>query len=375
MKFVRETSPYIRKGSSVKRMMLDVLIALAPVVIFSIIQNGFKGLYVILISIVTMLAVELICVLITKWPSGMKFKELFSKDGFKKVKENYTINNFLAPLISAVIYAMIMPANCDWYVVFIGAFIGMFVGKMVFGGLGSNIFNPAAVGRIFVGVCFGSLINQAYGTAGVDVIASATPLGQIATSVADGFSNLANFPNAIANYSLADLFLGNIPGSMGEVCALLIIVGAVYLFIRRSADFRVTVSTLVSFTLLMLVAALVGGNKYNFNSGEFLLYELLSGGLLFGAVFMVTDPVTSPTTKFGRIAYGSLIGALVVFIRLFGAYPEGMAFSILIGNMFAPMIDYLTRGNTSYNWKQAVGWVLVMAILAVIIGFSVNGGF
>ena len=184
-----------------------------------------------------MLITELFAHMIIKWPSGMKIKEIFSKAGLLKIKEQYTINNFTAPLISAIIYAMILPANCNGYVVFIGAFFGMLVGKMIFGGLGSNIFNPAATGRVFVGVCFGSKLI--YGQGGVDVSASGTPLAQIK-------GNLANIGQALNEYSLLDLFLGQIPGSMGEVCSLLILVGAVYLFVRRSADLRAFAKDLVS---------------------------------------------------------------------------------------------------------------------------------
>ena len=205
MKLVPQSAPYIRKNVSVKRMMLDVIIALLPVSIFAMIVNGWDGIYVFLISILTMLFVEIIAHGIIKWPKGMKIKELFSKEGFIKIKSTYTINNILAPLISALIYALIMPAGCSGYVVFLGALFGILIGKMVFGGLGSNIFNPAAVGRIFVGICFGTYLNDAYAKA--DVFAGATPLGF--TKTQEGL-----VLNAVGNYSLLDLFLGNVPGCM-----------------------------------------------------------------------------------------------------------------------------------------------------------------
>lgn len=374
MKFIRETSPYIRKNVSVKRMMIDVLIALTPIVIFAIYQNGWNGVKVIAISIITMLFFEFLVVMIKTWPKGMEFNSLFSTEGFLKVKANFTINNITAPLISALIYSLILPSATSGYIVFIGAFVGIFIAKMVFGGLGSNIFNPAAVGRMFVGVCFGTSIADAYLQGGVDVRTGGTPLNQIATSITSGFSNLNNIPDALSKYTFLDLFLGNIPGCMGEVSALLIIIAGIYLFVRHSADFRTALSMILSFTLIMLVVGIVGYNKMDLDIKDFVLYELLSGGILFGAVFMVTDPVTSPITKFGRIVFGSLVGVLAAFIRLFGAYPEGVAFSILIMNMFAPTIDYLSRGSIGYNWKQACGWILVMIILCAIAGFGVAGG-
>lgn len=374
MKLVAQSAPYIRKPVSVKRMMLDVLIALFPVVLFACIQNGWNGVYVVLISVATMLITELICHLFIKWPSGMKLKELFSKEGFKKVKSQYTINNLIAPLISALIYALIMPAGCSGYVVFIGALFGILIGKMIFGGLGSNIFNPAATGRVFVGVCFGSKL--VYGQGGVDVAASGTPLAIVK-------GNLGMIGSALHEYSLLDLFLGQIPGSMGEVCSILILVGGIYLFARRSADLRACLSMIGSFAIVTLVVSLttyfiwtnqehtadvIGG----WNAFDLFMYEMLSGGLLFGAVFMITDPVTSPTTKFGRIAFGAMAGIITALVRYCGAYPEGVAFSILIANMFAPAMDHLLRGKkNTYTWKQILGLSLTMIVICLIVGFSV----
>ena len=382
MKLVAQSAPYIRKPVSVKRMMLDVLIALAPVLLFACIQNGWNGIYIVLISVAAMLVIELVCHMFIKCPSGMKFKELFSKEGFLKVKQQYTINNIIAPLISAIIYALILPAGCNWYVVLIGAVFGMLIGKMIFGGLGSNIFNPAATGRVFVGVCFGSKLI--YGQGGVDVAASGTPLAIVK-------GNLGMVGQALSEYSLLDLFLGQIPGSMGEVCALLILVGAVYLFVRRSADLRACLSMIGSFAIITLVVSIVAycvwNNQvnsigdapavvqpwnYKWNVFDLFMYEMLSGGLLFGAVFMITDPVTSPTTKFGRIAFGAMAGIITALVRYCGAYPEGVAFSILIANMFAPAMDHLMRGKANtYNWKQILGLSLVMIVICLIVGFSV----
>lgn len=374
MKLVAQSAPYIRKPVSVKRMMLDVLIALVPVFLFACIQNGWNGTYVFLISIATMLITELLCHMFIKWPSGMKIKELFSKEGFLKLKNQYTINNIIAPLISAIIYGLILPAGCEGYVVFIGALFGILIGKMIFGGLGSNIFNPAATGRVFVGVCFGSKL--VYGQGGVDVAASGTPLAIIK-------GNLGMIGEALSEYSLLDLFLGQIPGSMGEVCALLIIVGGIYLFARRSADLRACLSMIGSFAVITLVVSITAYCIWNnqihpamvgshWNVFDLFMYEMLSGGLLFGAVFMITDPVTSPTTKFGRIAFGAMAGIITALVRYCGAYPEGVAFSILIANMFAPAIDHLMRGKANtYNWKQILGLSLVMVVICLIVGFSV----
>ncbi len=369
MKLVPQSSPYIRKNVSVARMMTDVIIALMPVTIFAMIQNGWNGIYVFLISIATMVFFELLCHMFIKWPKGMKFKELFSKEGFSKVKANYTINNILAPIISALIFALIMPAGCNGYVVFTGAAFGIIIGKMVFGGLGSNIFNPAATARIFSSICFGSQIGAANIISGGAVIADATPLAGIK---ANGVLNLANNP-----YSLLDLFLGNVPGAMGEVSALLILVGAVYLFVRRSADLRSFLSYLCSFAFVMLIASIsflkVDSSINVFNVW---MYQVLSGGMLFAAVFMVTDPVTSPTSKFGRILFGTIAGTVTALIRIVGAYPEGAAFSILIANMLVPTIDHFMRGKpNTYTWKQClITAVYMLAICGIVTAYVMTTG-
>lgn len=367
MKLVPQSAPYIRKPVSVSRMMLDVIIALMPVTVFAMVFNGWASIYVVLISLVTFIGFELLSVMFMKWPKGMKFKELFSKDGFKRLKEGYTINNILAPTISALIYAMLMPAHCAPYVVFVGAAFGIIIGKMVFGGLGSNIFNPAAVGRIFVAICFGSKLNEAYALQQtIDFISGATPLG---VTKANGLA-------AIGRYELLDLFLGAVPGSMGEGSALLILVGAVYLFVRRSADLRSALSYILTFAALMLVACISYSVKYNGHIMKMWLYQILAGGALFAAVFMITDPVTSPTTKFGRVFFGAMAGAITVLIRLVGAYPEGAAFSILIVNMFAPTIDYFMRGKpNTYTWKQCLILGVSIVVVACIVSASVVGGW
>lgn len=380
MKLVPQSAPYIRKNVSVKRMMLDVIIALMPVTIFAIIQgfynkgNEASALLTIIISLVTMVGVELIAHGLIHWPKGMKFKQLFTKDGFKNLKSQYTVNNLTAPIISALIYAMIMPACCDLFVVFIGALFGILIGKMVFGGLGSNIFNPAAVGRIFASICFGDALGKAYPLQStyVDAAGGGTPLGFIKSTA--GF-NLAN----TGNYSILDLLIGNCPGAMGEVCAICILIGAAYLFIRRSADLRACLSYFLSFAIIMLVACIsfrFGKDSVDTNVFEMWAYQLLSGGILFGAVFMITDPVTSPTSKTGRIIYGVLAGIITALIRVCGSYPEGVAFSILIGNLTAPAIDYFLRGTKNkYGWKSCLIVGISIAIACVIVSASVMGGW
>ena len=376
MIFKRETSPFIRKNVSVKRMMLDVIIALIPIILFAMIQNGWNGIYVILASIITMLLTEFIAVALIKWPDGMPRKELFTKVGFKKIVEQFNINNIYCPLISALIFSLLLPAATPVYVVIVGALVGILFGKLVYGPYGSNIFNPAALGFVFVLICFSGQLDEARNVMAsamrpdvvVDgVIAGGTPLTQIS-------GNLANFTNALQTYSLADLFFGNVPGAMGEVCSLLIIVAFIYLAIRRAIDVRATLGMILGFGL---VALSVGITLYCINGtnvGEFLLYQLLAGGLLFGSVFMITDPVTSPVTKFGRLFYGIFAGLMVALIRYIGAFPEGTAFAILLANIIASALDYFMQGKkNSYSWIQLTVTFVVIICICLIVCFTVAG--
>ena len=352
MKLIKETSPYIRRKSSVARMMGDVLIALAPVSIFSMVIYGWRAIYMFLLSLAVMIASECVFVYLTKQDPYDGTKKTF-KEKVKTAYSKATINNILAPAISAIIYALLLPAGTNWYIVIIGALIGIVLGKLVFGGLGANIFNPAAVGRVSVLICFGSRLSIPAGNFGVDVVAGGTPLAQV----------MADATN-INSYSLLDMFLGLIPGMIGETSKVLIIVGTLYLFIRKSADFRPTLSALLTFMLLMFIAGLkVDG----VNPFMFMLYQTLGGGLIFGAVFMLTDPITSPTTKPGRYLYGIVVAILVVLIRIFGAYPEGVAFSLLIGNMLVPLIDYYKWQTSKINYKHIILWTGLIGACALVL--------
>jgi Na+-translocating ferredoxin:NAD+ oxidoreductase subunit D len=357
MQAIKQTSPYVRKAVSTKRMMTDVLIALIPVVAFSIYRFGWDAVVRILVSVVAMVLLEAIAFGMMQKPKRDD-KTFFQK--LKSKYENYTINNVIIPSISAIIFALIIPSRLPIYAVVVGASFGILVGKMLFGGTGSNVFNPAAVGRIFIGLALAGMFTGTY--VGIDIIAGGTAL----TSIRSGL----DLTTVLANYSLMDLFIGNIPGSMGEISGLAILIGGVYLLIRRSADYRVIVSSLVTFSILMFVAGL---RLYPDQAFQFLLFHLLSGGLLFGVVYMITDPVTSPVTGPGRYIYGILFAALVVLIRLFGAYPEGVAFAILFSNMFVPLIDFPKWSTNKIKPMFVVGSLVSIIILGLIVYFGVGG--
>ena len=364
----KETAPHLRRKASVTRMMADVLIALAPTLIFSFVVYPLNTLVTYLISVFVMLASEFVFV-------GLK--NMMPKDGLKHsfrerfayaYRGKYNQNNILTPAISAVIYTLIMPAMplsipLTYVIIAVGALVGIVLGKLVFGGLGSNIFNPAAVGMVFAKICFGGVVVAGVKVWGAsvptwyytvpDAVAGATPLGVINGGA------LSN----INQYNLLDMFLGRIPGTLGEVYKITILLGLAYLLIRRSADFRIVVSYLGTFIFLSFFAGLAVFllNK-NVNPFIFTLYQLLSGGVLFGATFMLTDPVTSPINAPSRIMYGMIAAVLTVFIRLFAALPEGVGFSILIANMVAVVLDHYEWSSSRYTWKK----ILAMSLIVVL---------
>ncbi len=347
MKLIRQTAPYIRKKVTVERMMIDVIIALLPATIFAIIYSKGAALVILTISIMTVLASEYIYTKVTK-------KQL-------------TKGTLYAGTITATIFALTLPTTLvttgdafrGLYIVFIGALFAIVVGKLLFGGLGTNIGNPAAIGRLVVLVSFGSALTY-------DAVSGATALGTL-KATSENF--VEQFNKAMEYYSFKDLFFGTIPGSMGEVSALAIIIGGIYLFYRKSADLRNTLSMLLAFSIIILVAGLGLG----VNPLEYLLFHLLSGGILFGAVFMITDPVTSPTTARGRIIYGMIAGVLSALIRLFGAYPEGVAFAILLANIFVPSIDYYKWQSTKYTRKYVIGLMITMSLLSLVVFLAIGG--
>lgn len=367
MTIVKESAPHIRRKASVTRMMVDVLIALAPTLIFSFVVYPLNTLATYLTSLFIMVGAEFVYVglrgIMPKDGQKHSFKERFSY----AYKGKYNQNNIITPAISAVIFTLIMPAGAPIYAVIIGALVGIVFGKLVFGGLGQNIFNPAAVGMLFAKLCFGSQYVQVdtWYYKIPDVAVGATPLGCVNGGLFD----------SINNYQLFDLFFGRIPGTLGEVYKITIIIGLIYLLFRRSADYRIVVSYLGTFTVLMFIAGLsVMGLGTSVNPFMFTLYHLLSGGVLFGAAFMLTDPVTSPINPPSRWIYGMVAAVATVLIRLFAALPEGVGFSILIANMVACVLDHYEWSSSKYTWKKYLTMGLLIVIPSLIIFLAIRFG-
>ena len=368
MIIVKESAPHLRKKSTVTRMMVDVLIALAPTLIFAFAVYHIYAISTYLISLFCMIGSEFVYVGLKNMMPKDGLKHSFKEKFAYAYKGKFNQNNILTAAISAVIFTLIMPVAMKLpngtiippiYPAIVGSLVGIWFGKLVFGGTGSNIFNPAAVGMVFAKLCFGSTYltyvdNWFYKLP--DGVAGATPLGLL---------NGGSYAN-IGSYPLTSLLFGQIPGTVGEVFKITIIVGLIYLLLRRSVDWRIVVSYFGTFICLMLIAGLgVFALNKAVNPGLFALYGILSGGVLFGGVFMLTDPVTSPINPPSRVMYGIIAAVITVFIRLFAALPEGVAFSILIANMLAAFLDHYEWSSSKYTWKKILAICLLVAIPAL----------
>ncbi len=312
-KLVISLSPHVHSGDSVQKNMYGVLIALIPALLVSFIFFGLGAVVVTLTSVAACLFFEWA---ITK---------------FILKREKSTICDGSA-IVTGVLLAFNLPSNLPLWIIIIGALVAIGIGKMTFGGLGCNPFNPALVGRIFLLISFPVQMTSwpkvGQVTSYLDAETAATPLALMKQAVHGDASALDQLPSAV------DMFIGNNPGCIGEVSALALLVGLVYMLWRKIISWHIPVSILVTVFVFSGLMHLVNPEMYASP-----VYHLLSGGLMLGAIFMATDYVTSPMTHKGMIIYGVAIGFLTVVIRLFGAYPEGMSFAIFIMNAFTPLIN------------------------------------
>jgi electron transport complex protein RnfD len=242
-------------------------------------------------------------------------------------------------ILTGLLLAFNLPSNLPWWIVIIGALAAMTLGKMAFGGLGQNLFNPALVGRVFLLISFPVQMTtwpRPLGFAGsyVDAETGATPLYYLKHMVKTGDSSvLGELPD------LMQSLLGAMGGSLGEVCALALIIGGIFLICTRVITWHIPVSILLTAALFAVCTGLSGALPEGMTTGQYVLYTLLTGGMMLGAFFMATDYVTSPMTAWGKIIFGVGIGLIVMVIRTWGAYPEGMSFAILIMNACVPLLN------------------------------------
>ena len=308
-------SPHIHSKTSTKSLMRDVVIALLPAVIVSIVFYGWKELLVISVSVLSCVLLES---LITRY----------------MLRKPDTICDWSAA-VTGVLLALNLPPTTPWWVVLIGAAVAIGVAKMTFGGLGQNVFNPALVGRVFLLISFPTYMTHweiPQGLFGLDAVTGATPLGVIKEGLMQG-GDVAGIM-AENGYSYSQMLLANIGGSAGEASAIALLVGFVYLLVRKVIKPWITLSVLGTVAVVSLIFSLIDPAQY---SGP--LFNLLSGGMILGACFMATDYVTSPMSTKGGIVFGVGIGFITLMIRYFGAYPEGMSFAILIMNSTVPLLN------------------------------------
>ena len=289
--------------------MRDVVIALLPAVVVSVLFYGWSELLVLGVSVASCVLLEY---LITKY----------------LLRKTCTVGDYSA-VVTGILLALNLPATTPWWIVFIGAVVAIGVAKMTFGGLGQNLFNPAIVGRVFLLISFPAQMTdwtrpQGFIGGGLDALSGATPLG---LAKEGGVA-------AVADLDYLDMLFYNIGGSAGELSAIAIIAGFIYLLARRVIRPYITLSILVTVALFSDIFWMIDPATYTDP-----VFNLLTGGVLLGSVFMATDYVTSPMSDVGGIIYGVGIGVITMLIRYFGAYPEGMSFAILIMNSVVPLIN------------------------------------
>ena len=291
------SSPHIHSPRTTQNIMLDVIISLLPATIAGTIIFGLNSLLVVAVCIAFCVGSEFLFNLIVK-----KEQTLFD----------------LSAVITGLLLALNLPANIPLWQAAVGSVFAIIVVKCLFGGIGKNLFNPAISGRVFMLIAFGSMTKAAF-PSGVDAVSGATPLVSL---------------EAGETVNLLDLFLGRHGGAIGATCALALLIGGIYLLARRVITWHLPTSFIATVFVFSLII-----EKFDFLAA---LSWVLSGGLLIGAIFMATDYVTSPSTKWGKLLYGLIAGLLTVLIRFFGVYPEGVSFAILLANILDPYIDLWT---------------------------------
>lgn len=301
-------SPHIHANVSTRSLMLDVIIALTPAIVVSVLFYGWSELLVLAVSVASCVLLEWA---ITKY----------------MLKAPSTIGDMSA-VVTGLLLAMNLPSTTPWWVVFIGALVSIGVAKMTFGGIGQNPFNPAITGRVFLLISFPTYMTDWTVPQGFihssDAVSGATLLGRYAEGGVE----------AVAGTDYLNTLFLNIGGSAGEISTLALLVGFAYLLVRKVIKPWITLSIFATIAVFSGIFWMIDPSTYTDP-----LFNLLTGGVVLGACFMATDYVTSPMSNLGGVIYGIGIGLLVMLIRYFGAYPEGMSFAILIMNMVVPLLN------------------------------------
>ena len=314
-KLIVSSSPHVRTNKDTSYIMKQVVIALLPATLAALFFFRLSALNVIFFCVTGSVGAEFLCQKISKQES--------------------TIGDFSA-VVTGLLLAFNVPASLPWWMCLLGAAFAIIVVKMVFGGIGNNFVNPALAARAFLLASFPVAMTlwtrtgvNWVSSGNIDAYTTATPLSFLKAG-SNGVSSLAD-----SGISISNMLIGNIGGCIGETSAVLIILGGLYLMYKGIINYVIPTFYICTVAILMFI---LGG--FNFT---FVLYELLAGGLMLGAFFMLTDYTTSPMTKKGQIIYAVLAGLITTVIRLYGGYPEGVSYSILLVNIMTPLIDKYTK--------------------------------
>lgn len=334
-RFYLSSSPHFSLGSSTQKIMLAVIISLLPECVYGVITFGLRALFVILTSVLSCVVFELLFQVLTK--------------------QKIVIKN-LSAVVSGILLALVLPSTVPFWQVVLGAAVAMIIAKGLFGGIGSNVFNPALTGRAFLFISFPSAIGAKWFDPVLAENLNTNSAGKISSFSLDAVSSstvLSSVKNGsldINRFDWLSYFFGNRAGCIGETSVFLILVSFVFLLLCRIIDWRAPLGMIATFALGTFIASVAKSADF-VSSLLFTGAALLSGGIVFGATFMVTDYATTPVTKPGRFVFGAGCGLITFLIRTFGGYPEGVMFSILIMNAVSPFLNNLTVRKYGYGKK------------------------
>lgn len=311
-KLIVSSSPHIRSENTTSKIMLDVVIALLPAVVGAVYFFRLNAALIIALAVITAIASE--------W-------------GIQKIRNRPSTISDMSAVVTGLLVALNIPASAPWWIPVVGSAFAIIIVKQLFGGLGQNFMNPALAARIMMTISWTDLMTG-WVKPGVDAVSTATPLSYVKGVTAVP----GNAPQ------LFDTIIGNIGGCIGETSAILLILGGLYLIYRGVIAIEIPVIYISTVAVLTFIN---GGFDVNY-----MLYHVFSGGLMLGAIFMATDYASSPVTKRGRMIFALGCGILTSVIRIFGSYPEGVGFSILLMNIAAPLIEKYTSPRVFGEVKQ-----------------------
>ena len=316
LKLIATSSPHIRGNETTRSIMLDVIIAMVPAVAFGVYNFGLRALTLTLVSVIGCVFFEWLYRFLMKKPQSI---------------------GDLSAVVTGMLLAMTCPVDLPYWTILIGDFFAIILIKQLFGGIGKNFINPALGGRAMLVASYAGTMTSWADPAGPkaalvgatpDLITTATPLAMMKGG---------NYEALLATYDIKDMFIGQIPGSVGEVSAAALLLGGIYLIVRKVINWQIPVAYIGTVAVLTFLFPKAGTGL------EWMLYSIFGGGLFLGAFFMATDYATSPVTKKGQLIFGIGCGAFTVLIRYFGSYNEGVCYSIMVMNLLVALIDKYTK--------------------------------